>query len=525
MSPEKRSEAFRHLMYTFPIKLLERLETDKEDLKNVNASSLSEDDKIQQAQLASLNNIIEEIQTNIVTARTVKNFFKSIKRNIRKLDAEIKRSNAEPLKENWFQAIMEVQFLKYFSPVAFFRLQMSGSILEYGRSEDNYGLITALGLRPDSINNNDNRCIVLNYLISKIDAIDIEQLKTHKDAYLSELYSDGAVLEHMDEYLRYARKSEDLCKILDVCRIHNFADDIEKESIIGQVLDAVAQIRSPLRSNSGCFLLFSKRFVRYVKELGLTTILREKVVDAGSNIVKHILTDNLQSFGCILTIVFRFTDVYECIDKENLQNMDDFYALLVKLDQNNKYSKDIDEEHIIVSIKKYFTNIENEVMDIDDEEIKEDFLNMIRNAQEALDVCAFWSHVIDELRDGQEKVFRKYFYADKTYECKRTVFKSAGNMKEALSELYHFYALHREDYNSKYSLMLQRISMEFIQMYEKNNVGNMFEGQEKEICELLDKAAKMVYQTDQGLSREARDTVDQIRVYVYRFRCYVKGNG
>ncbi|MCH5250398.1 MAG: hypothetical protein J1E98_10710 [Lachnospiraceae bacterium] len=525
VSPEKKVESFRESICSFPLKVLERLEIEREKLKNVNMTNLSEDSEPQRKKLASLDNIIEEIQVNIDTARTVKNFFKSIKRNIQKLDEEIKKSNAEPLKEDWFHAVMDVQFLKYFSPTAFFRVQMSGSIVKYGRYDDNYGLITALGLRFDSLYNNETRNIILDYLISKLDSVDLEQIKTQEDIYLSELYSDNTELDHIDEYLRYAKKSEDFYRILDVCKSHYFANDFEKESIIGQVLEAIAKIRSPLRSESRCFLLFSQEFVRYIKGIGLTKPLREKILKSRDDIIKHTLLVNLQSFYCILTMVFRLTDVENCIKEKDIDDVNVFYDMLMGLDRSNKFWKDADEEYKTKNIKMYFINIKNEVMNIDDEETKCKILDLIHKVQEDLDVCDFWEQVIDKLEDAQEVVFRKYFILDGNCDCRDAAFESVDNIKQALSELYQFYILHGVDCISEYSLILLQMSIILIQICEKIGDDSLFEGQGKEIGELLDKAARVLYQAEAGLDGAVLNTINQIRVNVYRFKGYVKRGG
>ncbi|MCH5342111.1 MAG: hypothetical protein J1E01_11655 [Acetatifactor sp.] len=523
VSPEKIPEIFKNVIYTFPQEILKRLESEEETLKKVNISSLSEGTSQQQERLGSLEKIIQEIHTNIVIARTVKSFLKSIKRNMLKLNDEMEHCSEELLKENWFQAVIEVQFLKYFAPTAFFNVQMSGSILRFGKTDNNYGLITALGLKLNALNYNERRSIILDYIISKIDVMDSVQIKTQEDMYLGELYHGAAILDHVDEYLLYAKSCDDLVKIFEAFKDYKFVSEFEKEFFVEQLLNAVSQLRSPLRSDNRKFLTFSEDFVGYLITVGMTNQLKENVLKAGDVIVNSTLSENARFFSCILSMVYKMSEVLKISEQADIYNINSFHSLLVRLDQENKYGGGADESDKIGFIRLYFLCIEKEVMSIDDREARDAFSDLFGRLRDVLSVCEFWYHIQDTF-EKEVSTFHKYFMLNNFYDCRSNVYENVNNIIAALNALCDFYALHLEDYKSEYSLILLRMSITLVQICERSKTAILFEGKKKEVGELLRKAASLVYQADRALNQDAQDTVNQIRVNVHRFWGYVKEN-
>lgn len=83
-----------------------------------------------------------------------------------------------------------------------------------------------------------------------------------------------------------------------------------------------------------------------------------------------------------------------------------------------------------------------------------------------------------------------------------------------------FYNTKRDNYQSDYSLMLMRISHQIIVIIESNQ--EWFEGKENEIGDLLSRASTIVYQLDTLEDKESKKVVEQIKVFVFKFKLAIK---
>ena len=502
--------------------ILERLETEFQKLCSLDTANMPDDtQKVHTARVESLKNMIQETKLNINNPRTVKGFLKGIKDDILKIAGKEYCSGDDSFK-SWFQAIIEIEFLKNFLPEKYIEAQLSESISIFGQSNNNYGAIRVLGLQPQSLKNEETKIIILDYLIFQIGIMEFTEIKTQRDTYLNELQGKNAEISHIDKYLKYAQTCEDLSYILNVCRDQNFPNEIERENFIWQLLNIISEVRSPFRNDSEYFLVFSYKLVEYINSTGLTRKVEDYFLDAGKKIVNHVLLDNGGLFYCILSLVFKRSELNELWENQAYYDINAFCSILYRLDKYSKYGKSADESDKIEYIKQYFSCIGEQLSHIEDEDLKRDISNWLCDVWAALDICEYWHHIKDNLVKSEEKAFQRYFIINSDYNCRDSIFESTDNVVEALSELYHFYTSHKAKYKSEYSLILLRLSDIFVQICENFVNGNIFDDKEEEIALLLNKIAGIVYESDKAFQQDDKKMINQIKANVYLFNCYAK---
>ena len=81
-----------------------------------------------------------------------------------------------------------------------------------------------------------------------------------------------------------------------------------------------------------------------------------------------------------------------------------------------------------------------------------------------------------------------------------------------------FYLSKENNYESDYSLLLLRLSYRIILQYEENSA--WFREKKKEIAKLLMEISEVVCRLDKAKDYYAKDDIDKIKIYTYKFNEY-----
>ena len=514
----RSAEQIREIVYKFPSHLIEKIEN--EILIERKSQQKKKDDELNRGikKVEELEQAILRIKKDISISRKVKNYLKGIKRAAEALNNGIEMIGEEFLTEDWFGAIIKVQYVKNFMPEVFNDIKMNRNIFEFCQKYTGYTVDMIFDLKYGLMLHNEKQEILLNLLIYKIDVIDFSQVKTECERRLFELHNNRAVARYIKEYIDFAQTYDDLEKILDIYEKQEFNDEVFKNNYIGMIFEVLSQQSSPFKANTKEFLDFSKRLMECLVKKGLSEVEKIMCVREGSLVIRRAIVDNARLFINILSILFDITTVSIHWNTLAVSDVNEFYDVLKKIDKETRFKGLEDETDKLLCIEKYYENLEIELRRKKYKDIGLDIDGMFSQIKIVFEICKFWDNVksvIDNNRyEEQAVLFKKYFTLD-GYMLGTDMMVDVFKLMEALGVLREFYMANENNYKSDYSLLFLRLSYSIIEMYETNP--SWFGDKKKEIARLLKEVEALVCKLDKATGYYAQDTIDKIKIYVYRF--------
>lgn len=519
---DRNVEQFREMIYEFPINLLKKIE--KELSKEKNKKNKGDEIKRIQAKIKDIESVISRIKKDIIISRKLKNYLKGIKRDIVTLNDGIENSSREFLNEDWLEAIIEVQFVKNFMPEIFNDIKMNENIFEFGQKYQGYVIDIVFDLHYNFLIHNEKKEAILNYIIYRIDVIEFTKVKTMKEKYLFELRNDKSVISNIDMYIKFAETYDDLYKILHIYKKQKFDDNVLRENFISKIFEFLSKEFSPFKANTKEFLDFSKQLVDCLIETELTDKEKILCVKEGNLIVRRTIIDNAREFINILSILFEITTVENNWNTLIVTEINEFYEVLKKIDKESRFMGLEDETNKLLSIKTYYANLEVELRQEKYKSVGLDLEKSFSVIKIIFEICEFWDDIEYMLNDSgvEENVLllKKYFILESGYSFHDKVFDDVTNLVEALKILKEFYLTKENDYESNYSLLLLRLSYRIVLQYEKNSA--WFKEKKKEITKLLMESAEVACRLDRAKDYYAKDDIDKIKIYTYKFNEYCR---
>lgn len=223
-------------------------------------------------------------------------------------------------------------------------------------------------------------------------------------------------------------------------------------------------------------------------------------------------------------IIFDISTVEEYWKTLSISDINEFYAMLKKLDNKSVYGGLEDEKNKLVSIKRFYANLVEELKKEKYEKIGFNVNYLEANLNTIFNICLLWNSVnmLLENVDDKDKLFNQYFDLNMIYSFKDTVFENATCLKLALEELISFYDRKEEVYETNYSLILLRVAHRAVLLLEANS--EWFGNKKKEIADLFCRAAEKCYEIDDMEDSFAREVMDEIKVFVFKFCMYVQNS-
>lgn len=470
--------------------------------------------------VADIENTVIEIEKNISNSRKVKNYLKGVKRDISNLNADIGRCSGEFRSEDWIRAIIEVQFVKNILPELFTEIKMCSCIEEFGEKYKGYSLDIIWGVYLGLWLNSEKKVAILNNIIYNLDVIDFLHIKTEREKYIEELYSGKADIRNVNQYVECAQSYDDLYRIMEVCETKNFDKDTDKEKFSGNILKLLSQQWSPFKTYEKGFLNFSRSLVDWAVKSGLSEKEKRIYTQAGDLIVRRCIIDNALQFRKILSIFFPVSRIEEVWHGLAVSDINEFYAELKKIDNQLLFRGLEDENNKLMCIRRYYGNLEAELQKEDYKNSGLDVEKIFIDINLIFEACQFWDEVentIDLKEDGDIVEFSRYFDFN-MYSVRENIFSNSRNLICAIKILKKFYENKNGCYQSDYSLFLLRLLYKVVLKFESEP--EWFGDNVKEVYDILSEIYAMVHALENESDRDTRDTMDLIRIYMYRYKTY-----
>lgn len=468
----------------------------------------------------NIKNTVIEIEKNISNSRKVKNYLKGVKRDIFNLNADIGRCCGEFRSEDWIRGIIEVQFVKNILPDLFTDIKMCSCIEEFGEKYKGYSLDIIWGVYLGLWSNSEKKVAILNNIIYNLDVIDFLYIKTQREKYIEELHSGKADIKNVNQYVECAQSYDDLHRIMEVCETKKFDKDTDKEKFSGNILNLLSQQWSPFKTYEKEFLNFSRHLVDWAVKSGVSEKEKRIYTQAGYLIVRRCIIDNSLQFRKILSIFFPVSRIEETWYGLAVSDINEFYAELKKIDKQLLFKGLEDETNKLMCIRKYYGNLEAELQREDYKNSGIDTEKIFTDINLIFEVCQFWDEVentIDLKEDGDIVEFSRYFDFN-FYSVRENTFSDIRNLICAIQILKKFYENRNRCYKSDYSLFLLRLFYKVVLKFESEP--EWFGDNVKEVYDILSEIYEMVHVLEIESDRDTKDTMDLIRIYMYKYKTY-----
>lgn len=505
-------DQIRDMVYKYPTHLIEKIENEISKEKNQRNKN---DQKIEE-----LEQTILRIKKEVTIPRKAKNYLKGIKRDVGAFVNAIDMIGGELIEEDWFGTIIKVQYVKNFMPEVFNEIKMNRNIYEFCKKNSEYTVNIIFDLKFGGLLHNEKQETLLNLIIYNIDIIDFSQVRTIREKCLQELHNDQATAIHIKEYIDFAETYDDLKKIVNIYKSGN---QIYKDSFIEMIFKPLSQRYSPFCTNTKEFLDFSKQLMNCLIEKGMSSNEIELCKRKAYLIVERVIADNLNLFLNILGILFNITSIENSLRFTSVDDIFSLYDVITRIDPESKYKGLNDDKNKLMSIKKYYENLSMELKSETYKDVGVDFDALFSRVRIVLEICEFWDNIeciIDTSSWKTEEIFRKYFALKDGYIVFEETFIDASSLLEALATLREFYLTNENNYKSDYSLLLLKLSYRLLLIYEEDST--RFKDMNAEIIELLRKNKELVCKLDKGTNDYEQDTLNKIKIYVYKINIYCK---
>lgn len=467
-----------------------------------------------------IKNTVIEIEKNISNSRKVKNYFKGVKRDISNLNADIGRCSGEFRSEDWIRGIIEVQFVKNILPDLFTEIKMCSCIEELGEKYKGYSLDIIWGVYLGLWLNSEKKVAILNNIIYNLDVIDFLHIKTRREKYIEELHSVKANIKNVNQYVECAQSYDDLYRIVEVCETRKFDKDVDKEKFLDNILKILSDLWCPFKTYDKEFLEFSKHLIDWAVKSGVSEKEKRIYTQAGYLIVRRCIIDNSLQFRKILSIFFPVSRIEETWHGLAVSDINEFYAELKKIDKQLLFKGLEDETNKLMCIRKYYGNLEAELQKEDYKNSGLDTEKIFTDINLIFEVCQFWDEVentIDLKEDGDIVEFSRYFDFN-FYSVRENTFSDSRNLICAIQILKKFYENRNRCYKSDYSLFLLRLFYKVVLKFESEP--EWFGDNVKEVYDILSEIYEIVHVLEIESDRDTKDTMDLIRIYMYRYKTY-----
>lgn len=524
----------KEMIYSFPGNLIERLENEiSKEEKNFQPGKDNETAKLTKEKIHKIRDGILQIKKSIVNPRKVKRYLKGIKRNTLLLNMVIEEVSEELLNEDWFKAILKVQFVKNFMSETFNDIKMCGDIWQYGQKYDDHVISIIFDLYYHYLKHDERKEAVINYIINKMDVADLSEAKTLKGNFLDELRTGKGSIDHMESYMIYAENYEDLSEILhiyetqdlnEITRVYLVQrqyDYVFLEKFLSMLFKALMNHLTRFNSVGRDFLKFSDYLVVFLSERELTEREKAYCINESNVVLRKIISGNLQPLFNVLSIVFDLSVIENSRNFLTIPDIDELYEMLKFIDKAGRFRGLEDGRDKLSSMKRYFHNLEIELKNEKYNELKSIIENSFLDIKNLFSACEFWSNIDYRINNGEKgenaaiSALKRYFLLESGYRCRDIVFSDTSSLVEALKVLKKFYDIKQNDYRSDYSHLLFDLSFNLVLKYEQDF--DWFRNEQPKIAELLQEVTELACTLDKGTAYHEKNIIAQIRIYTYRF--------
>ncbi len=474
--------------------------------------------KQDQKQIEKLKQLQSEIEKNMSNSRKVKNYLKGIKWNLANLNESVEECGREFQKEDWIEAVIEVQFIKNMLPEAFYNLKKYRDFTEI-RMREKECPVSILFETGSMALNREKREHVLQEILYNIDVVEFKKMKTEKEKYLEELRENHVKMDHIKAYVNYAENYADLKRTVTICESTFSLSGSYREEYLRSILDRMGDQHGWLAADRKEFLELSKMLTDYLKRSAITNRERNLCIQEGSIISQRIIAAYSWRFHYVLSVVFSVKIVDHCWNMRHPSDIEQLYGEIEMIDREARFAG-LKNTNRLEGVKNYCKSLAEELKQ---EKYKNSGIDFAKKFEEIfliLESCRFWKEIDKNLENVSEEtlpLFKNYFSSGGAVYFD-TVFYDVESLLQALEVLKQFYEMNQDAYESKFSNILAETAHRCVILYEDSGGVSWFKGKSGEVCDLLLELAETVYRLDHGEDKYDARVLDQIRLYTYKFR-------
>ncbi len=474
--------------------------------------------KQDEKQIEKLKQLQSEIERNMTNSRKVKNYLKGIKWNLANLNESVEECGREFQKEDWIEAVIEVQFIKNMLPEAFYNLKKYRDFTEIRMREKDCH-VSILFETGSMALNREKREHVLQEILYNIDVVEFKKMKTEKEKYLEELRENHVKMDHIKAYVKYAENYEDLKRTVAICESIFSLNGPYREEYLRSILDRMGDQHGWLAADRKEFLELSNMLTDYLKRSAISNRERNLCIQEGSIISQRIIAAYSWRFHYVLSVVFSVETVDRCWNMRQPSDIEHLYDRMEEIDRQSRFTDSTPTDKL-EGVKIFCKKLEEELKG---EQYRISGINFAKKFEEIfliLESCRFWKEIDKNLEHVSEEtlpLFKNYFSSGGAVYFD-TVFYDVSSLLQALVVLKQFYEMNQDAYESKFSNILAETAHRCVTWYGDSDRDGWFEGKEGEVCDLLLELAETVYRLDHSEEEYDMIVLDQIRLYTYKFR-------
>ncbi|MCM1540465.1 MAG: KAP family NTPase [Blautia sp.] len=496
--------AVRSQVHLFPQNVLHNLNYQKEN---------------QKLPLEDIAAITSQIQNNLTNPRKVKNYFKDIKRNLRKLSSGISQISMEYLREDWMNAVFTVSFLKNILPERYSHVQSCTDIYTYFQKNNDVIINAIMEISPCKPSMPGRRAEILNYIMFRLDTLDFSERKALERRYRKELLEKNIILNHVKAYCEITQSYEDYEEILNAYAKTNYKTESEKNTFIEVLMDKLSAPFTSLKANTPEFLEFSRKLIKVLTMDLWTEYQRQFCITEGEKIMRKAILESLPSFKSLLYLFFNNILVDTVWQKHEIIDIDSLFIVLCEIDTNSKFIVQPDHESAMQKVELFYRNMKMELKKANTS--TETYFQKITLS---LEIYKFWEHTIQSLSQITDSAnpYIKYFNFQGDPTPKNSIFDNTGTLSEALNILVYSSAGNNNSFAPKLTYIFSNIMHRLVELYEQNPA--WFNDGITETGILLQQINQLADKVCQNSSKTQVDSdiIDEIRILVIKFNSLYK---
>lgn len=519
----RSADEIRSIVYQCSKETLSRLQSEcskieerKTQYQNDKQEVREEKIKQDQIQIEKLKRMYSEIEKSMSNSRKVKKYLKGIKWDLANLNESVDECGLEFQKEDWIEAVIEVQFIKNMLPEEFYNVKKYRDFTEI-RMKEKECPIDVLFELGSMVFNREKREHMLHEILYNIDVIEFKKMKTEKEKCLEELRGNNLKTDHIKEYVRYAENYEDLKRTVEICERTLSLTGPYREEYLRCILERMGDQYGWLAADRKEFLELSKMLTDYLKRSAITIRERNLCIQEGFIISQRIIAAYSWRFHYILSVVFPVNLVDRAWQMRQPSDIEMLYEEIEMIDRESRFAG-LKNTNRLEGVRNYCKSLEEELTQEKYEDLGIDFEKKFEEIFLLLESCRFWKEIDKNLEHVSEEalpLFKNYFSSGGAV-YHDTVFCDVTSLLQALEVLEQFYEMNQDTYESKFSKILMETVHRCVTLYGDADNAGWFEGKEGEVCNLLSELAEMVYRLDRSEDEYDMNVLDRIRLYTYK---------
>ena len=517
LAKNRSPKMLREKICQFPESMIGKCEDMLRELQK-KSSQTDPDKEKEKKDIQTIRNIRSIIEKNISNPRKLKRFMKGIKSDLSYLNEGIELCQGRYREEDWFGAVVSVNFVKYILPEMYWEIKASGSLADWDTKGSDYHLVDILDISDFIFSSEINRRYLIERIIFDIGLIDYTGIKTEKERWMQELHSEKGNLEHISKYLEYSSEYDDLREILNLYRKKGTKNVNLRMDMFDGILEIMSKEFSILGEKDERFYEFSKEVIEQLRKENLTDKEKNSYGNMAQRIVSIAIAGNAYAFKNIILPLYN-NKAENRWGPLAVTNLKELYTVLKEIDAEKFFKWEKESE--LENIKEYYEVIKlplSKKMDLD----RQTPLNSaFQTVEMTLKICELWGkeNLFENIGLEEEK-FTNFFVLEGRFTYQETVFANPSFLIQALMELELFYNQKKSEYKSNYSILLYRVLYKACEINSENH--EWFGEHYPEICHLFTNLANQVFSLDKGEFNQEKDVLQKINVYIYKLKSAYK---